>query len=835
MRLSELETGEVAYITEIKGKGAFRKRITEMGFIVGKKIKVLKKAPMQDPIEYSIMGYNISIRKQEAEMIIVSKTKNNYNVVNNPEQSFLMEEPYPETYIKEPSKGKIINVALVGNPNCGKTTLFNLASKSKERVANYAGVTVDSKEAIFTYKDYTIKLVDLPGSYSLSSYSPEELYVTDYIINDKPDIVINVIDAGNIERNLYLTTQLLDMNLKVVVALNMYDELLRSRDKFDFKSLATMLGIPFIPIVSTKGKGIEKLLQAIIDKYNLPEKDRKQVKIYHSEDLEYSIEKIEKEIVKLNPRLEINPRFLAIKLLEKDKYSLKYLSANLKTSEQERLNQITANENNKLEKLYNKEVSSLIVDAKYGFISGALKETYTPSKKVNRQKQLTEKIDNFLTHKLLGIPIFFAIIWLSFYTTFYIGKYPMNWMESLVNMLSDLISSRLQPNILRDFLVDGLIGGVGGVIIFLPNIMILFFFISLMEDTGYMSRTAFLMDKAMHKAGLHGKSFIPLLMGFGCNVPAIMATRTIESKRDRLLTMFIIPFMSCSARLPVYILIISAFFPFYRANILFLMYIIGIGAALFTAIIFSKTIFRKTDTPFVIELPPYRIPTFKAIIKHSWFKSSYFLKKMGGTILLASAIIWALGYFPRDKKIISEFEYKTKSIEIQYLTKILKNKDISVKTALIKTKELELNNLEIEKQGLLLEQSFISRIGKFIQPVFAPLGFDWKMTVSIITGLAAKEIVVSSMGVLYQAAPSDSGIDQSLAAKLQKEQKVNKTPLITYFGFMIFILLYIPCFGTIIAIQKETTRLKWTLSIAAYTILIAWLFTFIVYNIGIRL
>ncbi|MGM0376528.1 MAG: ferrous iron transport protein B, partial [Bacteroidota bacterium] len=553
MNLAELTSGQEAVIVKVKGHGAFRKRIIEMGFVKGKKVKVIKNAPLKDPIEYKIMDSKVSLRRNEARLVEVVSREEAHQMEPSPYNGTVSDEILARTATEQ---RKTINVALVGNPNCGKTTIFNQASGANEHVGNYSGVTIDIKTGYFYHKGYTLKVFDLPGTYSLSAYSPEEVYVREHISKETPDIIINVVDASNVERNLYLTSQLIDMDVRTVVALNMFDDLQKKGDKLDYKQLGTMLGIPFVPTVGSKGKGIEELFQTVVDVYEDKIEEARRVKINYGETIEEAIDKLETLITAHDDLSSlVSPRFLAIKLLEKDKVFHDQLS----TSPYRHIIEEAEKQVSKLEQSLNDDAETTITDFRYGFIAGALRETYQENPQQRRRK--TDLIDSVLTHRLFGFPFFFFFIWLMFQATFKLGEYPMNWIEEGVGLLSRTASASLPPGPFTDLIVDGIIGGVGGVIVFLPNILILFFFISLMEDTGYMARAAFIMDKVMHKIGLHGKSFIPLIMGFGCNVPAIMATRTIEDKNNRLLTILINPFMSCSARLPVYILFIGAFFP----------------------------------------------------------------------------------------------------------------------------------------------------------------------------------------------------------------------------------------------------------------------------------
>jgi ferrous iron transport protein B len=829
LKLSDLQNNEKAVIVKVKGRGAFRKRITEMGFIKGKTIEVIKNAPLKDPIEYQILSYKISLRRSEAELIeVISETE--AKLISEIDFNGIFDENILKTSAKE--KRKTINVALVGNPNCGKTTLFNIASGSQENVGNYSGVTVGSKIAYFEQNGYTFKIADLPGTYSLTAYTPEELFVRYYIFNETPDIVINVIDSSNLERNLYLTTQLIDMDIKVVVALNIFDELEKSGAKFDYISLGKMIGVPMIPTVSSKGKGITELFDKIIEVYEDLDDTLRHIHINYGKPIERSIKNIQ-ELIKLNHKItdKISSRFIAIKLLEKDDHVEKIIK---KAENYNEIIKIKNKEIKKLEDHIKEDTETIITDNKYGFIAGALKETYRG--KIQNDVSRTDIIDTFLTHKFLGFPLFFFFMWLMFQTTFTVGNYPMEWLNSIVGFVGNFLSNHMDNGMLKDLLVDGIIGGVGGVIVFLPNILILFFFISLMEDTGYMARAAFIMDKIMHKIGLHGRSFIPLIMGFGCNVPAIMATRSIESRNDRILTILINPFMSCSARLPVYILITAAFFPENGGNIIFGIYLIGILIAGLVSILFKKLFFNKNEVPFVMELPPYRVPTAKSTLKHMWHKGEQYLKKMGGIILIASVIIWALGYFPQDIDYSKDFNTLKSENAVKYDNLINNsNNEQSIKYQQIKhTIDKELS---AEMQSERQENSYIGKLGKFVTPVMKPLGFDWKMTVSVITGIAAKEIVISTMGVLYQANDENDTnvlIDKLKQSKYTSGNKIGEPVFnkLSAFSFLIFILVYFPCIATIIVVKRETNSWKWALFMIGYTTALAWILSASVYQIG---
>lgn len=816
--LSELHNNDTAVITKVTGQGAFRKRITEMGFVKGQQVKVIKNAPLQDPVEYEIMGYNLSLRRSEAALIEVVAPNISWESQQHLFHGTLFEEL---NLLQKTIQSQTINVALVGNPNCGKTTLFNYASGSHERVGNYSGVTVDAKEARIRQGNYTLNIVDLPGTYSITEYTPEELFVRNHIIENIPDVVVNVVDASNIERNLFLTTQLIDMNIKVVMALNMYDELEQQGITLNYEGLGKLIGVPIIPTVAVKGKGISDLVDKIIAVFEKTETTQRHIHINYGNSIEASIRKVQAEIRKdLIISSRLSTRYLAIKLLENDKTILKYLR---KSDNFEQIKQVSAIEIKKLEQEFGEKSETVITDAKYGFIDGALRETCPEF--LSRKTENKRDIDRILTHKIWGFPIFIFFMWFMFQTTFTVGSYPMDWINSGVGYLGNFLSNAIPPGAMHDLIIDGIIGGVGGVIVFLPNILLLFFFISLMEDTGYMARVSFIMDRLMHKIGLHGKSFIPLLMGFGCNVPAVMATRTLGNRKDRMITMLITPFMSCSARLPVYVLIISAFFPKNQGLVLFAIYLIGIVIAVLVALLLKSTLFSRQDVPFVMELPPYRIPTLRNASKHMWHKGSQYLRKMGGFILLASIIIWALSYYPRNVKYSTDYDKKIAAIEAN-------------NTIPDADKQTQITELELSKASEHQEQSYIGRIGKFIEPAIQPLGFDWKIGISIVTGLAAKEIVVSSMGILYHADLKADESSTSLIGKLQQQvhssgsmvgQKVF-TPLVA-FGFMLFILIYFPCVAVIAAIKKESDW-KWATFTMTYTTVIAWVVAFLTYQIG---
>lgn len=821
MKLSELKTGEKGVIIKVLGHGGFRRRIIEMGFIKGKTVEVVLNAPLKDPIKYKIMGYEVSLRRQEADMIeIVSEEEARRTAATDTYHEPISQGiPVSDEVMKNIAQGKrrTINVALVGNPNCGKTSLFNVASGGHEHVGNYSGVTVDAKEGFFDFQGYHFRLVDLPGTYSLSAYSPEELYVRKHIIEETPDVIINVVDAGNLERNLYLTTQLIDMNVRMVVALNMYDALQHSGNKLNYHKLSELLGVPMVPTVSRTGEGIDNLFHVIIGLYEgadfmgqkeeikneilrdfrewhdayVPghkyegagEEDNftakgfiRHIHINHGPEIERSIDNVKREISK-NENIchKYSTRFLAIKLLENDKDIETRVIAPLPNGAE--ILAIRDNEAARLRELGNDDSEQCIADAKYGFISGALKETFTQNN--HDTEAFTRVVDSIVTNRFWGFPIFFIFLYIMFEGTFVLGEYPQQAIEWFVGLIAQGAETFLSPGPLKDLIIDGIIGGVGGVIVFLPNILLLYFFISFMEDSGYMARAAFIMDKIMHKMGLHGKSFIPLIMGFGCNVPAIMSSRIIESRKARLVTMLVNPLMSCSARLPIYLVMIGAFFPGKASLILLSIYAIGILLAVLMARIFTKFLVKGDDSPFVMELPPYRMPTAKVVLRHTWEKGKQYLKKMGGIIMVASIIIWFLGYYPNHEA------YETTA----------------------------------EQQ----ENSYIGQLGKAIEPAIEPLGFDWKMGIGILSGIGAKELVVSTLGVLYTNEDDVDSVDLS--------ERIPITPLVAY-GYMLFVLIYFPCIATLAAIKQESGGWKWAIFAATYTTVLAWIVSFGVYQIG---
>lgn len=804
MKLSELKTGEKGVIVRVSGHGGFRKRIIEMGFVKGKEVDVLLNAPLKDPVKYKVMGYEVSLRHSEAELIEVISLEEARSLElqgkgelqtpiedddQSPDDKPLTPQQLEDAVMK---KRRHINVALVGNPNCGKTSLFNFASGAHERVGNYSGVTVDAKTGYAEYEGYHIELVDLPGTYSLSAYSPEELYVRKQLVEHTPDLVINVIDTSNLERNLYLTTQLIDMHIPMVCALNMYDEAEQRGDSFSISRLSELFGMPMVPTVFTTGRGVKELFHAVITLYESLDGDHPELRhihINHGHEIENGIRDMQEHLKKeLDLRQRYSTRYLAIKLLEHDKEVEKYISTMPDAKE------IFAHRDHaaaRVKEETGEDSETAIMDAKYGFIHGALKEAGYETGNKKDTYQTTHAIDNLLTNRYIGFPIFFLLLLVMFTSTFLIGQYPMGWMEDGVEWLGDIVSKGLPEGPVRDLLVDGIIGGVGAVVVFLPQILILYFFISFMEDCGYMARAAFIMDKLMHKMGLHGKSFIPLIMGFGCNVPAIMATRTVESRRSRLVTMLLVPLMSCEARIPVYVMVIVAFFrPSQQPLVMMSLYLLGILMAVVLSKLFTKFLFKGEDTPFVMELPPYRFPTWKAVGRHTWEKGRQYLKKMGGIILCATIVVWALGYFPHNTHLSEEAQQ---------------------------------------------EQSYIGQIGQAIEPVFAPQGFNWKLDIGLVAGVGAKEVVASTMGVLYNSNSEKFRSELQQDVALQHGISYNAAgPLttLTAYCFLLFVLLYFPCIATIAAIKGETGSWRWALFAAGYTTMLAWVVSAVVFQVG---
>ncbi|MBR0338705.1 MAG: ferrous iron transport protein B, partial [Alistipes sp.] len=676
---------------------------------------------------------------------------------------------------------KHIKIAIVGNPNSGKTSLYNHITGKHEHVGNYDGTTVEAQTSLCHYKGYELTVTDLPGANALSGATSEERYVRKFLAEHNPDIVLNVVCASNLERNLYITTELIDMGYRVVVALSMYDELQRNGATLDDDMLGKMIGVPMFPVVGHSGKGIEVLLDTIVAVHERRDERVRHIHIYQGI--------VEESIIRLNRQMKEHrdelptcfaPRYLAMKMLEGDE-EIEAMLADCphyadwqRTCEKERDHMV-------YDLGENEDIKTTIADQKRGFIAGALRETYTRGN--HRIESISNAVDTIVTHRILGYPIFIFVMWLMFYCTFRLGFYPQAWIERLVTLIGSGFEQWLPDGILKDMVCDGIIGGVGSVIVFLPNIMILYIFISFMEDSGYLARASFIMDKLMHKIGLHGKSFIPLVMGFGCNVPAVMSARIVESRSSRLITTFITPFMSCSARLPVYIILIGTFFAGHSSLVMLGLYLLGIVVAMVTAVLMRKFMFKRDETPFVMELPPYRVPTFKATMSHMWQRCAQYLRNIAGMILVASILVWALGYFPRQQEGESSVEH--------------------------------------------YEQSYIGKVGRFCEPAFEPLGLDWKSSVSLLSGIAAKELMVSTFGVLYS---SDSEEDSTqLKENLAKSGDFTQPSVL---ALLVFTLLYMPCVGTITAIGRESGW-KWAVGSALYSTTVAWLLAFVVYRLAL--
>ena len=823
MRLSELKTGESGTIVKVMGHGGFRRRIMEMGFVRGQRVEVLLNAPLKDPIEYKIMGYDISLRRSEADMVEVltdseateylegghrrhhHEHHHHHGPGGEPERNdaFGAAESGAEccTSIDEvvTRRTRTITVALVGNPNSGKTSLFNAISGGHEHVGNYSGVTVGAKIGNRIYRSYRFEVTDLPGTYALSAYTPEERYVRHHLAVSIPDVVINSVVASNLERNLYLTTELIDINPRMVVALNMYDELQASGATLDYENLGRMLGVPMVPVEARNHRGIDTLLDTVIDVYENRDERVRHIHINMGPVIEEGLRRLNGDMSDHRDELPkaFPPRYYAMKMLEGDAEAEKSLRECRSYPEW----------------ALGEDVETAFANQKYGFIQGALKETFTPGRR--EEVTTTAVIDTFVTHKLWGFPIFFALMWFMFWCTFSLGAYPQEWIDALVGWIGGGVDALLPAGPLRDLLVDGIIGGVGAVIVFLPNIMILYLFISFMEDSGYLARAAFIMDRVMHRIGLHGKSFIPLIMGFGCNVPAIMASRTIESRSSRLITILITPFMSCSARIPIYLLLTGTFFAANAGSVMLGLYVLGIVLAVVTARLMRRFLFPVDETPFVMEIPPYRLPTWKTTLTHMWDKCAQYLKKMGGMILIASVIVWFLSYYPRTDE--------TAGTETHYAN------------------------------------SYLGRLGKGCEPVFSPLGFNWKASVALLSGLPAKEIVVSTLGVLYSEGavttpaegeiiggadgtteivvaesaakePSEPAGDEETASLSQRLLASGDFSTASAMAFLVFILLYVPCIATVVAIGSEAGW-KWAAASVVYNTAMAWLVAWIVYRI----
>ncbi len=717
---------------------------------------------------------------------------------------------------------RTLTIALAGNPNSGKTTIFNAITGTRQKVGNWPGVTVEKKEGSVTWKSHDLMIVDLPGTYSLTPFSIEEIVARNYVLDEAPDVVIVIIDASNLERSLYLATQIRELDCKVVFALNMADQAQSRGIKIDAEKLSELLDVPVVFTVGNKGRGIDQLLEKTIDLANTQRKPPLR-RVRYSLEIEKSISVLKSLLsTELDSLLPYNPRWTAVKLIEDDAIIKERLAA-LSESKSRILIEAAEAQREYLRARFNDDPEIVTTDERYGFISGIIKEVQTTStlQRVDRSRA----IDLVLTNRYLGIPIFFIFIWAMFQITFTLGAYPQAWIESAMGWITGTAGRVMPDGMLRDLVLDGILQGIGTVIVFLPNILILFFCIALFEDTGYMARTAFLMDKIMHLVGLHGKSFIPMLMGFGCNVPAIMAARTLESRTDRILTVLITPFMSCSAKLPVYIVLAGGFFGARAGSVIFGIYLTGIVISILSGRLFRSTLFKGADAPFVMELPPYRMPMFKSLMIHMWDRSKIFIQRMGGVILVGSTIIWAMANFPRNPAIESQYATQAATLRAQYSDQ-LSRAAASERAAIAKNLEAALFSLDQRKKAHQAADSLLGRIGRGIEPFFEPLGIEWRGGIALLSGFVAKEIVVSTLGVLY---PSKEGqASQNLTNALRESGMTPSSAL----AMMVFVLLYLPCLGTVAAIRRETGSTRWMLFSIGYSTSVAWLMAFIVYQGG---
>ncbi len=703
---------------------------------------------------------------------------------------------------------RIYKIALSGNPNCGKTSIFNALAGTHQHVGNYPGVTVEKRTSRINWGEQAVELIDLPGTYSLSVLTLDEKVARDFILREEPDAVINVVDSGNLERNLFLTTQLLEMGVDVVIDLNMWDEAEKSGLEIDVEKLSELTGAPVVKTIGHRRSGIDQLIKATLDLLNDKQPG------HHHPPVTYG-QLIDDRLVDLARLLgesgcnRLPSRWYAVSLLDETTTIAEMDCLHPNSKEQVDAKLQEAKEH--IGKTTNQALTEVINDGRYGFVNGLLKAVM--KKGAGDRMAISRRIDNVLTHRLLGFPIFLAFIWLLFQATFAIGDYPVQWIDAGIGLLQQLIATHLPAGLIADLLSEGIIGGVGSVMVFLPNILILFLGIAILEDSGYMSRAAFIMDRLMRAIGLQGKAFIPMLMGFGCNVPAIMATRTLESSRQRILTVILIPFMSCAARLPVFILFAAAFFAGNAGNIIFLMYIIGVIIAILIGRILRLVLFKGEEVAFVMELPPYRLPTARAALIHMWERGQVYLKKMGGVILVASVILWFLGAFPKVDEYSQAFQTQIAELEV----------------GTIPGGEERIAQLEAQMALEDVQHSFIGRLGDWIEPVGQPLGFTWQMDISLISGFIAKEVVVSSMGVIYQLGDEVTEESSSLIAALH--DPINGITPLTAFGFMLFVLLYTPCITVVVAIRREI-GVRWMWVSLALQLTVAWIAAFLVYQMG---
>lgn len=907
MQLSELQVGQKAQIVGVRGQGAFRKRILEMGFVEGKIVEVLGRAPLGDPTRYRIMDYEVSLRRDEALLVDVTPVASSTREQQPPRQELSdspiqateppSEDDFPPsadtaTHLDTtPHKGKttprkVIRVVLVGNPNSGKTSVFNLASGAREHTGNYSGVTVDSKTAHVQRGDYLFELTDLPGTYSLSAYSPEELYVRNFIAEFQPDVIVNVVDATNLERNLYLTLQLLEQTPRVVVALNMWDEFTTAKHHLNRPLLSELLGAPCVPTVGRTGQGLDRLLSTVVEVYEGRWTTQKNLVEAYGSTVQSSVSQLQSTLRQAYPLIdELHSSYFALRLLENDADAQRKLSLQPDSAQVENSIKVLSQE---VENATGKDFETYATDARYSYLGRVLQRTFVHAPQ-QANTSWWDRIDRIVTHRVWGIPIFLGVMWFMFWVTFTVGEYPKGWMEDGVAALASWVNGAMPPSPLTDLLTDGVINGVGAVIVFLPQILILFLFIALLEDSGYMARAVFVMDRAMRGIGLHGRSFIPMVMGFGCNVPSIMATRTIGDRKVRMVTMLVNPFMQCSARLQVYVLLAGFALPSHPVVMLLGLYLFGIIAAVGMALLFRKTLFRGNDSPFVMEIPPYRLPTARSVLIHMWDKGSQYLRKMGTVILVAAILIWVLGYFPRSTSRDAEFETTQAAVEAllaqkgnnpstegqngmgtEYRTTPTNNPlndsaltaeqngsssttppadspdDGTLATSASHYDSLspqELDSvktaLEYEWEEVRKQNSFLGRVGKFIEPGIYPLGFDWRIGIGLLSGIAAKEVVVSTLGVLIDAGNDPEGNEALLTERIERATYDNGerigeklfTPLTTL-SLLLFVALYVPCIAVIAAIKRESGSWRWALFSALYTTGLAYIVSLVVYQIG---
>ncbi|MFR9603106.1 MAG: ferrous iron transport protein B [Rikenellaceae bacterium] len=778
MKLTDLKIGESGYILKIGGSNSFRKRLTEMGFVRGQKIESLFTSPLGNPTTFGIMGYELSLREGESSVIEVSREplphQNPDCMVGGCGRQCNKASCQSAGWSQPTTKANTIDVVLIGNPNSGKSSLFNALSGGQERVGNYSGVTVTQKVGHFHYKGYRINIIDLPGTYSLSAYSAEERYVQQFLREGSADVVVNVISASNIKRHLYLTTDLMDRDVRVIGALNMYDELQERGEEIDVEKMSESLGMPLVPVVAKNAKGTTLLLDKIVELIEGSGRPYPHVEVNYGEHLEKEVGKLMESFAKEDLPVQFPLRYWALKMLESDEQVEQTLK---RFASYDEWCQIREHSVDHIQREDQIDIPTEITSRKYLFIDELLGRTLKQNVERTQGEDFTLKVDRLVTNKWLGFPIFILLMWLTFSATFTLGAYPQEWIEMGIEMLGEMAGTHMSDGWLRSFIVDGVIGGAGGVLVFLPNIIILYLFIVFLEASGYMVRAAFIMDRLMRYVGLDGHAFIPMLMGFGCNVPAIMATRTIEDSKSRLISILINPFVSCSARLPVFILMAGTFLPQYGALAVTSLYVLGIIVAVATSLVLRRFITVGRDTALILELPPYRMPTLKSVVKQLWYKCERYIKRIGTIILLASAIIWALDYFPAGA-------------------------DDSPQAP----------------------ESYLSQIGRVTEPVVKPIGLDWRASVSLLSGIAAKEIIVSTMGVLYETENQITEGDEADAI-------ADDFTLPSAIAFMIFVLLYFPCTGTLAAIYGETNRVRWVLFSIIYSTSVAWILAFVAFHV----